>query len=302
MSEYDQYLEKPIIIFGTGRSGTTIISDIIFQHEDLAWHSNYQELFPRFAGVNYLRRLFDNSYWRLIGMNTQNNTSIFNKLCFRPIERYDFWEVITGPRINFSRDFLLGVKATEREREHIRAFFLKLVKYQKRKRLAFKITGPSRMEYLTSIFPDAIFLNIVRDPIATVRSLLEVSFWHNKGEKQLWWRGAYTREEEERAKELACDPALITAFQYKKLIETTEYEIRKVGATVCTVQYEDFVNNPSAFIKNILNYLKLSPSKLVDKYVAKLKISNRNNRVSEKINFTEETKGKILEIITKGAY
>ncbi len=74
----EKLLQKPIIIFGTGRSGTTIISDIIFQHEHLAWHSNFQELFPRFAGINYLRRLFDNKWWRLIGMNTQNNKSFIN--------------------------------------------------------------------------------------------------------------------------------------------------------------------------------------------------------------------------------
>ncbi len=70
LSRYEHLLEKPIIIFGTGRSGTTVISDIIFRHEDLAWHSNYQELFPKFAVINYLRLVFDNSLWHIIGMNT----------------------------------------------------------------------------------------------------------------------------------------------------------------------------------------------------------------------------------------
>src|SRR6478736_10488995 len=68
--KYEELLEKPIIIFGSGRSGTTIISEIIFQHEDLAWHSNYQELFPKFAPINFMRRVFDNKMWRIIGMNT----------------------------------------------------------------------------------------------------------------------------------------------------------------------------------------------------------------------------------------
>jgi hypothetical protein len=31
----EKYLDKPIIIIGSGRSGTTIMAEIIFKHEDL---------------------------------------------------------------------------------------------------------------------------------------------------------------------------------------------------------------------------------------------------------------------------
>ena len=83
--KYEELLEKPIIFFGSGRSGTTILSEIIFQHEDLAWHSNYQELLPRSAMINLVRRLFENKYWRFIkywnfvgvSKNTRQNGSPF---------------------------------------------------------------------------------------------------------------------------------------------------------------------------------------------------------------------------------
>ena len=78
-----------------------------------------------------MRRLFDNKLWRIIGMNTQNNRSFTNYMLFRPIERYDFWEAVTGERIDFSRGFLLNEKATDEEREHIRTFFAKIIKYPK---------------------------------------------------------------------------------------------------------------------------------------------------------------------------
>src|ERR1051325_8864886 len=174
LKTHEHLLEKPIIFIGTGRSGTTVISEIIFQHEDLAWHSNYQELFPKSVFINYLRRLFDNRWWHMIGMNTQNNRSFTNYMLFRPIERYDFWEAVTGERIDFSRSFLLNEKATEEERNHMRTFFAKMVKFQKRKRLALKITGPARIEYLMSIFPDAQFVYIQREPVATIRSWMEI--------------------------------------------------------------------------------------------------------------------------------
>ena len=295
--KYEELLRKPIIIFGTGRSGTTIISDILFQHEDLAWHNNFQELVTWTPLVNYLRRAFDNKWWRKIGMNTQNNKSVLNWIAFRPIERYNFWEKITGPRIDFSRGFLLDTKATDTERTYIRRFFAKMVKYQKRKRLAFKITGPSRMEYMMSIFPDAVFVNVQREPLGTVRSWLEVNFWQDKGKTQLWWTGAYSPEEEATAEKLATEPALITAFQYKKLSETTAYETEKMKPEIYEVHYEDFIKNPKAFIHDLMQKLHLKPSELVEDYMARVPIRNTKNSEERKSYFTDEQKRKILEIV-----
>lgn len=298
MSVKENLLARPVIIFGTGRSGTTIISDIIFQHEDLAWHSNYQELFPNIAAVNYLRRLFDNKYWRRIGMNTQNNKSLINYFCFRPIERYNFWEAITGPRIDFSRDFLLNQTATPEEKSKMRNFFSKMVSYQKRKRLAFKITGPARMEYLMSVFPDAVFVNVVRDPVSTVRSWLEVS-WADQITDQLWWTGAYDEKELGKAKELSATPALFAAFQYKKIMETTEQEIKKMKPEIYTVSYEEFVGNPKATISKLLSSVGLKESKFIDDYMEKISVSNRNSREakSEKTHIPDDIKKEILEIV-----
>lgn len=298
LSKNEQLLEKPIILFGSGRSGTTLISEIIFQHEDLAWHSNYQELFPKFAGINYMRRLFDNKMWRIIGMNTQNNRSFSNYMLFRPIERYDFWEAVTGERIDFSRSFLLNEKATPEEREHIRTFFAKVIKFQKRKRLAIKITGPARMEYLMSIFPDAQFINITREPISVIRSWMEI-YWNEQITNQLWWQGAYSEDELKKAKELSSNKFLFAAFQYKKLMETTQQEIDKMHPDVYNASYEDFVKNPTEFIKDMMQFLHLQPSKLVDKFMNKISIANRNERkaVSEKSEISDVTKKEILEIV-----
>ncbi len=303
----ESFLKKPIIIFGSGRSGTTIISEIIFQHEHLAWHSNYQEIFTRSTHINYLRRLFDNKWWRLIkfwsfvgvSKNTrQKGLALFKLVIFNPIERYNFWEFITGKRIDFSRGFLLNEKATPEERNFILSFLAKQVKYQGRKRLIMKFTGPARLEYLSSIFPDALFVNIVREPVATVRSWLEVGFWQTKGINKLWWTGAYTPEEEAEAEKLKNQPALITAFQYKKLMETTAEEIKKLRLEVYEVQYEDFVKDPNKAIKNMMEFMQLPPSEFVDKYLANLAIFNRNARTSAKTHLSEETKKNILAIVS----
>jgi len=303
----EKYLEKPIIIIGSGRSGTTIISEIIFQHEDLAWHSNYQEIFFFTPLINLLRPFFNNKLWhfkkfyKYVGAskNTrQKNQSRFNLILFNPVERYNFWEHITGKRIDFSRGFLLNEKATEQEVKHIRSFLAKQVKYQGKKRLIMKFTGPARLEYLTSIFPDALIVNVIREPVSTVRSWLEVGFWQRMGINKLWWRGAYTPDEIAYAETIKDKPALITAFQYKKLMETTNQEIDKLGLNVYECHYEDFVKDAKTFIYKIMEFMQLQPSNKVDAYLKNIivDISNQRASVTNKSVMPEEIKQQILNL------
>jgi hypothetical protein len=283
------------------------MSEIIFQHEQLAWHSNWQEIIVFTPLINLLRGVFNNRLWRIkkfykyvgVSKNTrQKNQSGIDLVLFNPIERYNFWEHITGRRIDFSRGFLLNEKATPDEARHIRSFLNKQVKYQGRKRLIMKFTGPARLEYLTSIFPDALIVNVVREPVATVRSWLEVGFWQRMGIDKLWWRGAYTPEEIAYSETIKDKPALITALQYKKLMETTQAEIKKLGLNVYECRYEDFVKDPKVFIYKMMEFMQLPPSENVDDYLENMIVDNRNERqsVSKKSAMPEETRQQILAI------
>ena len=55
-------LQDPIIIFGTGRCGSSILSEIVFRHPDLAYPSNYHEIFRGRKEVSLIRHLFDNRW------------------------------------------------------------------------------------------------------------------------------------------------------------------------------------------------------------------------------------------------
>lgn len=290
------FLEKPIIFIGLGRSGTTIISEIIFQHEDLAWTSNYQGRFVNAAGINKIRPILDNRLWQLRGQKKQlNKVAFYNKVAFKPAEIYNFWNAITRDNIDFSRGFLLNMQATEAEQKYIRGFFEKMVKYQKRKRLAFKITGPGRISYLNSIFPDAIFIEITRAPFANIRSLLEVPFWENHGKHQLWWTGAYSEEEIGLAKKWKDKPALLAALQYKKVRDKTRDEINLVGVDHLMIAFEDFVKEPQRELNRILTATGLKKSKKVEKYLERNEIHNRNINAIE--YFSQKDQEKMIELL-----
>lgn len=270
---------KPVIFIGSGRSGSTVISEIIFRHEQLAWPSNYQDKFPGFVSINWLRRIFENRFWHIAGQKPQlNKVSTFNKIIFKPVEAYHFWEKITGDAVDFSRGFLLDTKATPEDAKKMLGIFSKMVRYQGRQRLSFKITGPARIGYLQSIFPDAIFINIVRDPYYTILSWLKVDFWQDKGMHQLWWLGAYTPAEEKWAKQNENNPYLLAALQYKKIQDITQAEIKQFNANCLTIAYEDFVANPEKILQDILAYAELPTSKQIEKYLQKNKIYDQNKK------------------------
>lgn len=156
-----------------------------------------------------------------------------------------------------------------------------MIKWQKRKRLAFKITGPSRIGYLTSIFPDALFVEITREPFSNIRSLLKVPFWEERGMHQLWWRGAYTEEEQRQAIQWRDRPALITALQYKKVRDMTIMEANRSNVKFLSIAFEDFVKRPYDTIDNILSFVELNKSKAVDKYMKRNKIFDRNSNAKQ---------------------
>ncbi|MEP6466259.1 MAG: sulfotransferase [Parafilimonas sp.] len=289
-------LEKPIIFLGVSRSGTTIISEIIFQHQALAWPSNYQTRYPDKVWVNKIRPLLDNNAWSLRGQKPQlNKIPIYNRYAFKPAEAYSFWNYISHLPVKFSHNFLLHQRADSNDKQRIRKIFEKLVKYQKRKRLAFKITGPGRVSYLHSIFPDAIFIEITRDPWANIRSLLKVPFWKSRGMHQIWWQGAYTENEEKIAQSLKNRPALITAMQYCKIRQTTAEEATMNKVELHSFAYDDFIKNPKQVLSQILEVAGLQNCSSIDKYLDMNKIYNRNENSSE--FFTSEDQSAIQEML-----
>ncbi len=275
------YLDKPIIFFGFPRSGTTIISEIIMQHHKLAWVSNFQAKFPNTPSINFLRNLFQNPFWDVRGKKNQlNDVPFFNKYIFKPGESYNFWNTITERE--FAKSFLFNIKEHSKRVFISRSFFKKLVRFQNRERLSFKVTGPSRLVYLNSLFPNACFIRIKRDPLPTLRSLLKVGFWNKgDGESKLWWNqeGVYNDEEKIFIQQFKSEePDLLAALQYYKVDQIHKREQELCGVNILEVKYEDFISNPENTIQEILSFVKLEKDKKIDRYFTENKIHNRNKR------------------------
>ena len=186
------------------------------------------------------------------------------------------WRHLVGKEPNFGREFLLSETAPPELRQTIRHYFAKLVVAQGRKRLAFKHTGPPKIGYLLSIFPDAVFINIRRSAIPTINSLLNTKFWRAGGSQQLYWTGPYSSEEERWVNDNKNHPELITALQVKKVswAEQTEIELHKPN--ILTVNYETFTIAPRREVERILDFCGLPDDPKTNEYLLNNPIVQRN--------------------------
>ena len=179
------------------RSGTTVLSEAIAAHEDLGWISNYVNRLPMLPWLALFDRMADNSLTGglLRGKKKQdlNLWSFFRKFLPHPDEALKFWQRFCGDK--FLWDYLVNQSALPVEKDSLVKALHNILVLQGKKRLFTKLTGPPRIHYLSTIFPDAGFIHLLRDPRAVVSSLLRVNFWRfHGGLKKPWWKNGLPGE------------------------------------------------------------------------------------------------------------
>ena len=254
-------IEQPIFFIGVPRSGTTITYELFSKHPDLAWLSNFSTKFPTMTWINLFIGLVDNKYISIRGIKPQyNSISFFNKFMPKTDEGYNFWNLHTNA--DFSRDYLLDKCASDEEINHVQRVISKIVSYRGKKRFTAKLTGPGRISYLNSIFPDAIFIHIIRDGRSVTDSLMKVGFWKNR-KLEPWWRNGLNKQDLHVWKDCNLDPYVLTAIQWNRIIETTQSEAKRLTNSdqrYLEVRYEDFVKSPKDILKKVFSFCGLESS------------------------------------------
>jgi hypothetical protein len=264
-------IDRPIFVIGTGRCGSTIVFEALTLHDQLGWLSNYNARFPRLEFASLAPRIYDLPLRLPRGEKRQfrQGRSLLNRFLPKPEECYDKWEAMCGRK--FRDDYLRGVRATRQEEERVRHAVTKALRYQNKTRFAAKITGPSRMTYLSSIFPDAQFVHVIRDGRAVVNSWLNVDFWQSAGafDRPFWKNGLAENWQEEWAR-YNQRPAALAAMQYRTIIELSRQEKAQLANDqYIEITYEDFVRDPVGAMSQIFEFLALDPSPRVEGYLAK---------------------------------
>ncbi len=245
-------------------------------HRDIAFLSNHGSRLYRHPEVSILRLLFSNRFWHRNRQKERTSTCLVDRIAFLPVEDYRLWDHLVHP-MNFSRNFLISETLGDRKIDEIRRYFSKVVRYQSKKRLGLKITGPTRICFLRQIFPDAKFIYLERDVYSVVHSFMNVDFWRHRLKQDVWWQGAYSNEEKAVLDRFAHNDAVRTALQIQKIREVFQREKEHGDSDILCTTYEDFVADPFTIVSGIYDHLNLEYDvEWLAGYLRSRNIVNRN--------------------------
>lgn len=254
-------VDRPIFFVGMPRSGTTVVFEVFAARPEVAWLSQHLQRFPGVPALALLSRMADlNPSMRRSVSRSDQFRAWIEKLRVGPVEAYGFWQRCCGEK--FRHDYLLGVEASARESECVRATVAKVLRYQGKSRFAAKITGPGRIAYLSSIFGDARFVHVVRDGRAVVQSLMRVPFWQERRRmtEPVWANGLTVRDLRDwEARDRS--PLALAAVQWRRVVESIREEAARLPPEhYVEVRYERFVSEPHDFLDELASELELPRS------------------------------------------
>jgi hypothetical protein len=214
-----------------------------------------------------LRRIFDNSWFSFRGdMPKYNRIVPGNRFLPRPAEAYEFWNFHASP--DFA-DSYMEHDADEVTKETLRAAVAELTRRQGRLRFAAKLTGPPRIRFLASVFPDAVFVHVIRDGRAVVQSLLDVDFWRAKGGlHRPFWSGSSRQEILDEWTNRSSEPGMLAALQWRAVVRSVRLESRLLAnSRFHEMKYEDYVTTPESSMRQLQESCSLDVAEQVTRHV-----------------------------------
>lgn len=221
-------IKNAVIIHGPGRSGTTLLDNILSRHQDFYWISGYLNKYPNYPSVSVLNRL---THTPVLEAQLRQN-----KFLPRPNEAYNFW---THYLSGFNSD--ADIIAKPKEVEHCLKTLKRVKKYASGNRFTTKLTGAARAHFIDALFEDPFVVWIDRDPQAVIMSYF----------KQKWF---YKNREADRLK--MTNKELIT--QYADYLERIVEEKKTLtGFRFLQLYYEDMILDTPAFFKELCSKIDL---------------------------------------------
>jgi hypothetical protein len=214
---------RPIFIVGAPCSGTNIFYRTFAKHPDLAWISNITKKIP-------------SSFWltRIVMLFRKDH---------RPTEANNIWQKFVG-----TDDESLGPKdVTATVRNYLHSVLQNNLRIFKKPRFVNKCPGNSvRMEFLKEVFPDAIFIHILRDGRAVAYSILRSRQRHS---------GQYWSVKPPGWQDLLNLPMVdACALQWKMTVESILKSADKLPQDqFMEVRYEEFVARPAETLRQVGN-------------------------------------------------
>lgn len=216
-------IDRPIFIVGVPRSGTTVFYRCLAKHPDLAWISPATRKYARYYWPCRIRQIFRNR--RL------------------PVEGSRVWrKYVNGPD-----DVLTASDVTPEQTRYYHEVVRNQIRLAGKPR--FLIKHPRiglRLGYYDAIFPDAVFIHLIRDGHAVAESILRRR--RRDASKNKWWD---VRPPGWPA-QMSRPAAEQVGWQWDQCIRIIRQTARNLPADrYIEIRYEDFCSTPVDALRRI---------------------------------------------------
>jgi hypothetical protein len=257
-------VERPIFIVGSGRSGTTIFYRLMAGHPNLVWFSSYIQSFPRRPWLARLNTLYQRP---TLGRRFRNR-----RWFPKPVEGHMLWDMFHPMENSAGSPPLTEEQTDQADTQGMQRFISDLLRFSGRARFMNKNTrNARRIRYLQKIFPDALFIHVIRDGRAVTNSLLNIDWWPTL---PLWWIEGKTATQLQAE---GMDPVLVAARHWKLGVERVLYDKEHIPPEqYLELRYEKLMQDPTAEVKRTLRFCDLPWSTRFESHIQAFRIQNRN--------------------------
>jgi omega-hydroxy-beta-dihydromenaquinone-9 sulfotransferase len=148
-----------------------------------------------------------------------------------------------------------------------------------RPHLLCKITGWPRLGFLNAVYPQAKFINVIRDGRAVASSLLRVWFWRGWHGPDNWDWGPLSAEQDRRWKSYGSSFVALAALQWEILMDAYERTKHIVPAErMLEVRYEDLCADPVGVTRRATEFAGLDFPASFQRSVQRLRLESRNDK------------------------
>ncbi|MFQ5964716.1 MAG: sulfotransferase, partial [Candidatus Scalinduaceae bacterium] len=211
-----------------------------------------------------------------------------------PHECYRLWEYHCKGFGQPCRD-LLPDDVTRKTKKSIQSVMSKMIT-NKRDRLLIKITGWSRIGFLSKIFEDAKFIHIMRDGRAVTNSMINVDFWWGWRGPGNWRWGELTESQKGEWGKYNRSFIILAAIEWKILMDALEKAKNYINPNnFLEVKYEDICNSPITIFKEVLEFCHLEWYVDFERAVKEFDLKNTNEKWQKEL--TVEQKSNLEEFL-----
>lgn len=255
-----------VLVAGTGRSGTTLVTETVVRHQSTGFISGFDDKMSRFnlAG-RHNGRLYRRSDQRPSSMRAfADAEKIFEKGRMRvaPSEAYELLDRYVMSGFSTPCRDLVAQDMTPYLRDRVQRFFAARIEAQGCATLVQHLTGWPRAGFLREAYPDLKVVHVVRDGRAVANSWLQMGWWDGWLGPDKWIYGPLSRDLMDLWEESGRSFPVLAALGWRMLVEA--YEAARALTPPqqwLDVRHEDVLASPRETFAGILEFLELDWSK-----------------------------------------